>query len=234
MKIKILALTLVTVSLLTLVSCGKSKEPPQITAPSGTKGTVAPAIDPAHKEHHWVDGEDKYKDVKYPAAPEKYDSMYACGFNFAVYYTDANEKPFLIHLFRDNSEMVEIIETANVPVVREGISTDATVLAVSTAEGETDPYKVTFYDITNGKKSAPRENYITAEYGYAVFVNESGFIICDMFDDGVFYKELPIDTEGFDKADHAKMSAQFSPNGKNVVVSYTVDGKNYDIPFKLR
>ena len=126
------------------------------------------------------------------------------------------------------------IETVCEPIIREEIGGDNIVVAVSTAESINDPYKVVFYDITNSKVSEPRENLISAEYGYAVFVNENGFIIRDMFDDSVFYKELLIDTEGFDKADKTLMSAQFSPNGKNVVVFYTVDGENYDIPSKLK
>ncbi|MBR6807002.1 MAG: hypothetical protein IKM46_01335 [Clostridia bacterium] len=233
MKIKFLAIMLVTVSLLTLASCGKSDEPPQITAPTGSNTTVDPAKDPV-SGHHWVDGEEKYGDVKYPAAPEKYDAIYERGYNFSVFYTEANAKPFFVQLFRDSGELVETFETANPPVIREGVATEFCGLAVSTAEGDDDPYVVTFYDITNDRKSEPRENFVSAEYGYGVFVNENGFIIRDMFDDSVFYKEIAIDTAGFDKADRTLMSAQFSPNGKNIVVYYTVDGKNYDKPFKLK
>ena len=232
MKNKVLVIALALLSVLVLASCGKSNEPPQITAPTNT-GTNKPSGSGLIK-HEWVDGENRFGDVKYPAAPEKYDGIYERGYNFSVFYTEANAKPFLIQLFRDSGDMVETIETVNPPIIKENIVADADVLAVSVAEGESDPYKVTFYDVDSGKKSESRENFITAQYGYAVFVTEEGFVIRDMFDDSVFYKELPIDTKGFDKADHTHMTAQFSPNGKHIVVSYTVDGKDYDKPFKLQ
>lgn len=227
MKNKVLIIALALLSVLVLASCGRGEEPPQITAPKESVGRP-------DRNHQWVDGEEEFGHVKYPDVPEKYDRIFERGYNFSVFYTEANKKPFFIQIFNDDGVIFKTIETVCEPIIREEIGGDNTVVAVSTAESMSDPYKVIFYDITNSKVSEPKENFISAEYGYAVFVNENGFIISDMFDDSVFYKEIPIDTEGFAKADKTYMSAQFSPNGKNVIVSYTVNGEDYDVPFKLK
>ena len=228
MKTKIILFVLVLAAILSLSACGKKNETPQITAP----------VDGAHDAHdhdHNQGSNGDLDSVLYPKAPSYYDNLYEKGYNFVVYYASQRDYPFIIQLFLDGGNLVKTIETKNEPGVLEGITdSDAVFIAIMNNEEDELYSTVTFHDITNNKTSESYPDFLAASYDVAVFAGENGFIVRDFFDDSVYYKELDVDASEYNKSDIEYVYVQASPNGQNIVISYTYNGVDYDKPFKLK